>query len=107
MSPKERGRLMPRKIQFEWELPDDVFDEGFREEMFVATIKETAAIRLLKERRTSPGKAAELLGISRDELFDVMAGDDIPVIAMTPEELHPGPSARAGSPAPGHAPQPG
>jgi predicted HTH domain antitoxin len=78
---------MPQKIRFEWELPDEVFGEGFQEEMFVATVKEEAAMRLLKERRISHGKAAELLGISRDELFDMMARYDIPVIDMTPEEL--------------------
>jgi predicted HTH domain antitoxin len=84
---KERGRLMPKKIRFEWELPDETFGEGFQEEMFVAKNKEEAATRLLKERRISQGKAAELLGISRHDLFDLMAKYEIPVIAMTPEEL--------------------
>jgi predicted HTH domain antitoxin len=78
---------MPQKIRFEWELPDEVFGEGFQEEMFVAKIKEEAAMRLLKERRISQGKAAELLGISRHDLFDLMAKHEIPVIDMTPEEL--------------------
>jgi predicted HTH domain antitoxin len=78
---------MPQKIRFEWELPDETFGEGFQEEMFVAKIKEEAATRLLKERRISQGKAAELLGISRHDLFDLMAKYEIPVIAMTPEEL--------------------
>jgi hypothetical protein len=87
LTTKARGCLMPQKIQFEWELPDDVFGEGFQEEMFVAKVKEEAAMHLLKERRISQGKVAELLGISRHDLFDVMSGYDIPVIDMTLEEL--------------------
>jgi predicted HTH domain antitoxin len=78
---------MPQKIQFEWELPDESFGEGFDKEMFVAKVKEEAAMRLLKERRISQGKAAELLGISRHDLFDLMAIYEIPVIDMSPEEL--------------------
>ena len=78
---------MPKKIQFEWELPDEVFGEGFQEEMFVAKVKEETAMRLLKERHISQGKAAELLGISRHDLFDLMAQYDIQVVDMTPEEM--------------------
>ena len=78
---------MPQKIRFEWEFPDDAFGEGFQEEMFVTKVKEEAAMRLLKDRRISQGKAAELLGISRHDLFDLMANYEIPVIDMTPEEL--------------------
>jgi predicted HTH domain antitoxin len=87
LTTKERERLMPQKIQFEWELPDDVFGEGFQEEMFVVKVKEEAAMHLLKERRISQGKAAELLGISRHDLVDLMAHYEIPVIEMSPEEL--------------------
>ena len=35
----------------------------------------------------SQGKAAELLEISRHDLFDLMAQYDIPMIDMTSEEL--------------------
>ena len=78
---------MPQKIRFEWELPDDAFGEGFQEGMFVTKVKEEAAMRLLKERRISQGKAAELLGISRHDLFDLMANYEIPVIDMTPRSF--------------------
>lgn len=78
---------MPKKIQFEWELPDDAFGEGFQEETFVAKVKEDTVMRLLKERRISQGKAAELLGIGRHDLFNLMAQYEIPVIDMSPEEL--------------------
>ena len=80
---KERGCLMPQKIQFAWELPDEVFGEGFQEEMFVAKVKEEATMHLLKERRISQGKAAELLGISQHDLFDLMAQYEMPVIDMS------------------------
>ena len=66
---KKAGDAMPKKIQFEWELPDEAFGEGFQEEVFVATVKEEAAMRLLKSRRISQGKAAELLGISRHVIY--------------------------------------
>lgn len=78
---------MPKKIQFEWELPDEAFGEGFQEELFVAKVKEEAVMHLLKERRISQGKAVELLGISHHDLFDLMAHYDIPVVDMTPEEM--------------------
>ena len=64
---------MPQKIHFEWELPDESFGEGFDKEMFVAKVKEDVAMRLLKERRISQGKAAELLGISPRKADSVWA----------------------------------
>jgi len=44
-------------------------------------------MELLREHRLSQGKAAELLGLDRHELFDLMAKYQIPVIDLTPEEL--------------------
>ncbi len=40
------------------------------------------------KKKISQGKAAELLGISRHDLFDLMAKFEVPVIDMTEEELH-------------------
>ena len=42
---------------------------------------------LLRKKKISQGKAAELLRITRNELFDLMAKFDIPVIDMSEEEL--------------------
>lgn len=42
---------------------------------------------LLRNGVISQGRTAELLGISRYDLFDLMAKYKIPVIDMTPEEL--------------------
>lgn len=42
---------------------------------------------LLRKKKISQGKAAELLEITRNELFDLMAKFEIPVIDMSEEEL--------------------
>ena len=78
---------MGRKLRLEWDLPDDAFDPGFEEEAFVSTVKEVAVLRLLRDARISHGKAAELLGIDRHALFDLIGRYDIPAIDLTPEEL--------------------
>jgi predicted HTH domain antitoxin len=41
----------------------------------------------LREHQVSQGKAAEVLGISRYDLFELMSKHCIPVIDLTPEEL--------------------
>jgi len=42
---------------------------------------------LLREHQISQGKAAELLGLSRHELFDLMAKHHVPVIDLSADEL--------------------
>ncbi len=44
-------------------------------------------MRLLREARISQGKAAELLGIDRHALFDLMGCYEIPAVDLTPGEL--------------------
>ena len=44
-------------------------------------------MELLREHHLSQGKAAEILGIDRSELFDLMTKYQVPVIDLTPEEL--------------------
>ena len=78
---------MARKLRFEWDLPDDAFGPGFEEETFVSTVKEATVMRLLREARISQGKAAELLGIDRHALFDLLGQYDIPALDLTAEEL--------------------
>jgi len=48
---------------------------------------ETAVVKWFDEGRISQGKAAELLGISRGELFDVLWRHKVSPIQITPEEL--------------------
>jgi predicted HTH domain antitoxin len=44
-------------------------------------------MELVREHAISQGKAAELLGITRHALFDLMAKYHVPVIDLTEEEL--------------------
>lgn len=74
---------MPRKIilKFPVELLDfddqDVINKG----------KETIVLELLRMGKISQGKAAELLEISRYDLFDLMVNHDIHMSDFPPEEL--------------------
>lgn len=71
------------------EVPEDAVrifgdkdDARFAREMY-----ETAVVKWFDEGRISQGKAAELLGISRGELFDVLWRHKVSPIQITPEEL--------------------
>lgn len=84
----EKGvREMPKKVQVELELPDEVFDKDFKAEDLKARVKEQLVLELLRERKISQGKATELLGISRWALMDLMSKQGLPVIDMPEEEL--------------------
>ena len=77
---------MPRHVEVKLELPDEVATH-LRDEDLAAKAKEAFMMELLREHEISQGKAAELLGIDRHVLFDLMAKYHVPVIDMTPEEL--------------------
>jgi hypothetical protein len=77
---------MPRRVDVTFELPDEVAP-NLRDEDLAAKAKEAFTMELLREHELSQGKAAELLGIDRHELFDLMTKYRVPVIDMTPEEL--------------------
>lgn len=77
---------MARRVKFDFELPDELFAQ-LREEEIEGKAKEALVMELLREHRLSQGKAAELLGLDRHELFDLMAKYRVPVIDLTPEEL--------------------
>jgi len=77
---------MPRHVEVKLELPDEVAAH-LRDEDLAAKAKEAFIIELLREHEISQGKAAELLGIDRHTLFDVMATYQVPVVDLTPEEL--------------------
>jgi predicted HTH domain antitoxin len=71
------------------EVPDDaVRIFGDRDDnRFAQAMYETAVVKWFDEGRISQGKAAELLGISRGELFDVLWRHKVSPIQITPEEL--------------------
>jgi predicted HTH domain antitoxin len=73
-------------VDVKFELPDEVAP-NLRDEDLAAKAKEALTMELLREHEISQGRAAELLGIDRHELFDLMTRCQVPVIDMTPEEL--------------------
>jgi predicted HTH domain antitoxin len=77
---------MPKRLHVEFELPDEVAAQLHEVEMAVKA-KETLVMELLREHHISQGKAAEILGISRHDLFDLMTKYQVPVIDLTAEEL--------------------
>ena len=77
---------MPRRLYLEFELPDEVAEQ-LREEDMALKAKEALVMELLREHHVSQGKAAEILSISRHELFDLMTKYQVPVIDLTEEEL--------------------
>ena len=77
---------MPKRLHVEFELPDEVAAQLHEAEM-AAKAKEALVMELLREHHISQGKAAEILGISRHDLFDLMTKYQVPVIDLTAEEL--------------------
>ena len=77
---------MSRRLNFEVEVPDDVCVHLPQEE-FAAKAKEALVMELLRERRVSQGKAAEMLGVQRYDLFDLMTKYQVSAIDLTHEEL--------------------
>lgn len=77
---------MARHLRLELELPDEVVTQ-LHDEDVAAKVKEAFIMELLREHRISQGKAAEILGINRHDLFDLMTKHHVPVIDLTPEEL--------------------
>ena len=60
---------------------------GQTPERFGREMYETAVVKWFDEGLISQGKAAELLGISRAGLFDVLSQHGVSPIQVTPEEL--------------------
>lgn len=77
---------MSIRFTVELHLPDELVAH-LREEDLAGKAREALIMELLREHRLSQGKAGELLGISRDELFPLMTRYQIPVVDLTPAEL--------------------
>jgi predicted HTH domain antitoxin len=77
---------MAKRLHLDVELPDELFTQ-LREEEMEKKVKDALVMELLREHRLSQGKAAEILGISHDELFDLMTSHRVPVIDLDEEEL--------------------
>jgi len=76
-------KVISRKLVLEF--PEEISEKDLEDEEVQRWSKEV--FELLRKKKISQGKAAELLGITRNELFDLMAKFDIPVIDMSEEEL--------------------
>jgi predicted HTH domain antitoxin len=69
------------------ELPDDILDLLGSAEQTGERAREALILDLLREGSISQGRAAELLGISRGNLIDLMAKYRIPSAPHTLEEV--------------------
>jgi predicted HTH domain antitoxin len=83
---EDGGMRMPRQLQVHIELPDTAV-KHLRDEEIEAKVREAFFMELLREHQISQGKAAELIGINRHELFDLIGKYRIPVIDLTLEDL--------------------
>ena len=70
------------------ELPEELVTLLGSPEALAAKAKEALVLELLREARISQGKAAELLGVTRWDILDLMVRYQIPSGPTTVEELH-------------------
>ncbi len=78
---------MSRKLYFEYEVPDEVFDESFSEAAFLQRLKEDAIIKLFAAGRLASGYAASLLGITRRDFLELITRQGIPLVEYTETDL--------------------
>ena len=72
---------MPKKIQFEWELPDTLVEALVQEPAAVAqTIKEAAVLDWVRTHKLSIRRGAELLRMTYRDFLALMATHRIPAI---------------------------
>ncbi len=77
---------MLTRVNLELELPEELA-EALQKEDLASKAREALVMELLREHRISQGKASELLGINRTELFPLMTRYEVSAIDLTPEEL--------------------
>ncbi|MBF0565496.1 MAG: UPF0175 family protein [Nitrospirae bacterium] len=69
------------------EFPVDLPEEILKDNKALNKTKITLVLELLGQGEISQGKAAELLGITRYDLFDLMAQYNVPMADFSAEEL--------------------
>ena len=84
---------MPKKIQFEWELPDTLVDELTHDRTEVAdTIKAAAVLDWVRTHKLSLRRGAELLQMPYRAFLELMATHRVPSIdyeaGWLDQELH-------------------
>ena len=71
-----------------FDIPEDLVALLGSPEVAAAQAKEALVLELLRQARIGQSKAAELLGVTRWELLDLMVEHQIPSGPATIEELH-------------------
>jgi predicted HTH domain antitoxin len=69
------------------EFPPEVLEEDLQDRDVQMKAREGAVMELLRKGKLSQGRAAELLEISRNDLFELMSKYDVPVMDMSQDEL--------------------
>jgi len=87
-------------MELKIDLPADVFDAQFPEDDFKARVRELVLLELVRSRRLHEHEAAELLGLSRWQLVELMKAAGIApteeVFAGIRDELQKAIAARHG-----------
>ena len=84
LTPDPKGKRMAHSIEVS--LPEEML-KTFEREDLSAKAKEALVMTLVREHRISQGKAAELLGVSRYQLADLMAKHHVPAFDCSDDEL--------------------
>lgn len=74
--------------RFQVDLPEEVLASfGWQDAEVPGKVREALVMDLLRRHVISQGRAAELLGVNRWDLYDVMGRYQVPAIDLQPEEL--------------------
>lgn len=77
-------RLKTLKLDLSGELLKGLGDSDAK---LAAELKKLAVLELFKRKKVSSGKAAELLGMSRQEFWDLLYKEGVPYYDYSSEEL--------------------
>ena len=78
---QKRRQDMPKKIQFEWELPDVLADALAQDPIGIAaTIKQAAVLDWVRTHKLSLRRGAELLQMTYRAFLELMAAHQVPSI---------------------------
>ncbi len=74
-------------LHFELSLPEELVEAFDSEEQANQEAKQAFVMDLLRRGTISQGKAAEVLGLDRWDLMDLMRSHRIPTADLSPQEL--------------------
>lgn len=69
---------MPRHVRVEFDVPEDLVDPSVTDADLAREAKEDLVLRHFQAQRVSSGAAAEILGITRRDFFDLLARRGMP-----------------------------